>query len=68
MGWDLISIGEVAKLLRVHQNTLRNHELPDGQWVEILGLRFRVYRFEGGQRRYDRMEILKQINRLKQAR
>lgn len=68
MSWDLVTIREAAKLLFVHPNTLRNHETPDGKWTEVLGLRIRVYRFDGGQRRYDRAEIIRKIERLKKAR
>ncbi|HWI53157.1 MAG TPA: hypothetical protein VNT01_13535 [Symbiobacteriaceae bacterium] len=68
MPWDLISIREAAKLLFVHPGTLRNYETPDGKWVEIYGMRIRVYRFDSGKRRYDRNEIIREINRLKKAR
>lgn len=67
MRWDLISISEAARILHVHPGTLRYHETPDGHWVEYDGLRFRVYRFDGGQRRYDRREIFKLINHRRKA-
>jgi len=68
MPWDLISSTEAAKLLFVHPATLRRYETSDGKWVEIYGMRIRVYRFDGGQRRYDRNEIIREIQRLKKAR
>ena len=63
MLWDLISISEAAKLLYVSPATLRYLESPDGQWTEYDGLRIRVYRWDDGQRRYDRNEILRAIQR-----
>lgn len=66
MPWDLISIREAAKLFYVHPSTLRYNETKDGQWTEVMGMRIRVYRFDGGQRRYDRAEILRELSRFRE--
>ncbi|MFZ5827501.1 MAG: hypothetical protein ACOY94_24630 [Bacillota bacterium] len=65
MSWNLIPIGQAAKLLHVHPTTLRYNETRDGQWTEVMGMRIRVYRFDGGQRRYDRAEILSELSRFR---
>ena len=64
---DLIFINEAARLLKVHPETLRRHETADGRYCEIYGTRIRVYRLSnvpGGQRRYDRNEVVRLLNRL----
>lgn len=65
---DFVSIADAARLLQVHPSTLRRNESPDGKWCDIYGTRIRVYRVSsepGGQRRYDRAEIIRKFYRLR---
>lgn len=69
---DLVPIKEAAKLLRVHPNTLRRRETPDGRWCEMYGARIRVYRLSNdrgpaSQRRYDRSEIARLMARMQRG-
>lgn len=67
---DLISITDAARLLQVHPSTLRRNESPDGNWCNIYGTRIRVYRISsepGGQRRYDRGEVIRKFYQLRRG-
>jgi hypothetical protein len=69
---DLISTTEAARLCGVDPRTLRSYTTPDGRWCILFGYRnrFRVFNYGGGlraQRRYDRSEILRILDRLERA-
>lgn len=65
---EMLTTKEVCSLLGVDPRTLRKYETPDGKWCEVFGFRFRVYRLGTdpySQRRYNQVEILRVLEKIK---
>jgi hypothetical protein len=70
VGIELISTGQVAKLLGIDQRTLRKHETPDGRFTYVFGHQLRVFHYGGdtkATRRYDKREVLKIVTQMERG-
>lgn len=70
MGVDLITTGEAARLLGIHQRTLRKYETEDGRFTYVFGHQLRVFHYGGDNkatRRYDKREVLRIVAQIERG-